>query len=217
MNPKIELVYFKLRGRAELLRLILAYGNLDYTEKNYGFDEWSSIKPTTLFGSLPILTYDGEEIGQSLTIARFLAKKVGIAGKNDLEMAQADMIADYCEDILAKSVPFHFAPDQETKNKLVLEWIDTTVPTFLQNVEKILKKRGGNHFAGSNFTYADLFVTFLMDQVMDKDDYGYKGVPNVDKRFELLDKYPLVKELRNRVRDIPSIKKRLETRPKMDF
>ncbi len=53
----------------------------------------------TPFHSLPVLTWDGEVIGQSMTIARFLAKKVGLDGKTDLEQAKCDAIVDQCVDV----------------------------------------------------------------------------------------------------------------------
>ena len=43
---------------------------------------------------------DGEVIAQSTSIARFLAKEFGLAGKDHLEQAQADMIVDTCNDIV---------------------------------------------------------------------------------------------------------------------
>ena len=47
------------------------------------------------FGKLPVLEYDGKTIAQSRAIARFLARKYELAGKNDIEEAEADMIVDY--------------------------------------------------------------------------------------------------------------------------
>ena len=50
-------------------------------------------------GVMPVLDYDGEVISQSKTIARFLAKEFGIAGKTHLQQAKADMIVDCVTDI----------------------------------------------------------------------------------------------------------------------
>lgn len=58
-------------------------------------------------GQIPILEFDGTTISQSLTIARFLAKEFGLAGKNNLEQAQAEMIIDAGND-LANSKLFNF-------------------------------------------------------------------------------------------------------------
>ena len=51
-------------------------------------------------GTLPVLNYNGQEIGQSLTITRFLAKKAGLAGRNELEEAKASMLVDHSVDLL---------------------------------------------------------------------------------------------------------------------
>ena len=50
-------------------------------------------------GQLPVLEIDGIKIGQSITIARYLANKFKLAGKTDIEKAQADMILDCIQDI----------------------------------------------------------------------------------------------------------------------
>ena len=50
-------------------------------------------------GVVPVLEYDGVKLSQSKTIARFLAKEFGIAGKTNLGQAQADMIVDCLVDV----------------------------------------------------------------------------------------------------------------------
>jgi hypothetical protein len=49
---------------------------------------------------VPELEFDGERIGQSNSIARFLAREYGLAGKNNIEAAQLDAIIDSSADIL---------------------------------------------------------------------------------------------------------------------
>lgn len=52
------------------------------------------------FGQLPALEYDGKVLTQSITIARFLAKENGLAGKNSWETAKADMLVDCIWDFI---------------------------------------------------------------------------------------------------------------------
>ena len=47
-----------------------------------------------------MLEYNGTIIAQSHSIARFLAKEFGLAGKNLIEEAQADMIVDCVSDFV---------------------------------------------------------------------------------------------------------------------
>ena len=55
--------------------------------------------PGMPFGQLPALECDGKVISQSLAIARFLARENGLAGKDNWEAAEADMIADCINDM----------------------------------------------------------------------------------------------------------------------
>ncbi len=43
----IRLTYFDGTGRAELIRLVLAYGKLDYEDRRIGGEQWSRMKPST--------------------------------------------------------------------------------------------------------------------------------------------------------------------------
>ena len=52
------------------------------------------------FGQVPVLEVDGKTIAQSMTIARFLARKYNLAGKNELEEAEADTIVDCVSDAM---------------------------------------------------------------------------------------------------------------------
>ena len=48
---------------------------------------------------MPILEHDGKIFSQSYAIARYLAKKYNLAGKNDYETFKCDEIADAVKDI----------------------------------------------------------------------------------------------------------------------
>ena len=52
------------------------------------------------WGILPALEYDGKKLVQSISIARFVAREFGLAGKNNLEAAQADMLVDCMSDFV---------------------------------------------------------------------------------------------------------------------
>ena len=55
--------------------------------------------PAIPWNQLPCLEYDGKKIVQSISMARFVAREYGLAGKNNLEGAQADMLVDCMSDI----------------------------------------------------------------------------------------------------------------------
>lgn len=50
------------------------------------------------FGQMPILEVDGIRVHQSGAISRYIAKRVGLAGSNDWESLQIDIVADTFND-----------------------------------------------------------------------------------------------------------------------
>ena len=51
------------------------------------------------FGQVPVFEVDGKVLTQSHTIARYLARQHGLAGKTDWEQSQADMYVDCIYDV----------------------------------------------------------------------------------------------------------------------
>lgn len=58
-------------------------------------------------GQMPVLDVDGQKMHQSLSICRWLAKKVGIDGKTDLENYEIDSVVDTVNDF------------RQSKNKII--------------------------------------------------------------------------------------------------
>ena len=104
--------------------------------------------PEMPLGQLPVLVYNGIEISQSMTIAQFLAEQFDLAGKTNLEKAQANMAVDTVRDMVAANSQLMHAPAEQKaaiKEKLATK----VVPNGLQCLEKLLKANGGNFFAGN--------------------------------------------------------------------
>ncbi|VDO98786.1 unnamed protein product [Soboliphyme baturini] len=74
--PTYKLYYFDGRGRAELCRILLAYGNIEYEDVRVSSEEWTKLKPTMPMGQLPVLERDGDMLCKSPVIARFLADTI---------------------------------------------------------------------------------------------------------------------------------------------
>ena len=63
----------------------------------------------TPFGVVPTLQHNGKVAGQSIAIARYLAKKVKLAGNNDWEDLEIDATVDTLHDIkISKTKYFGF-------------------------------------------------------------------------------------------------------------
>ena len=69
-------------------------------------------------GQVPVLYWDGEELAQSAAITRFLARKVGWAGKSDLEFTQADILPVTKTTLRANCQIFAGDPPDEARGHL---------------------------------------------------------------------------------------------------
>lgn len=98
--PSYKLNYFNGRGRAEITRLIFAAAGQTYTDNRVASEDWPALKPESPIGQMPYLEVDGAKLPQSISIARFVARELNLAGKNSLEQAQADAIVDTLMDLV---------------------------------------------------------------------------------------------------------------------
>ena len=102
----IKLEYFPLRYLGETARLILHYAGQEFEDhKTDREKEWDTRKPTTPFGTIPVLTVDGVQIGQSSAVYHYLARRFGLAGKDDLEVATVEALGDYLKDFMSDNLP----------------------------------------------------------------------------------------------------------------
>lgn len=94
--PKYVLHYFNIRGRAEISRLIMVAGKIPFEDSRVQdrVSEWPTKKQDAPIGQLPYLEIDQLKLPQSLTIARYLAREADLAGKTNIEQAQADAVVD---------------------------------------------------------------------------------------------------------------------------
>ncbi len=123
--PNYKLIYFNVRGRAELSRLILNCANVPFEDYRIEHSDWTAIKQgipslkkcecglNNLIGAviiqldmpfkqIPVLEVDGVNLlAQSNTIARYLARQHQLAGQNEWEQSQADMFIDCVYDLHA--------------------------------------------------------------------------------------------------------------------
>merc|ERR1711988_1848395 len=177
-----------------------AHAGVRYIDQRLTTDQFASVKSRLPYGQLPTLKYDGEVICTSMAIARFLAGQFGLAGNTNLERAQADEIVDCVNDLVNKRIKAMFETNEETKIELMKELMSELIPATLGRLETRLKERGGQFFAGNKLTWADLHVFAFFDKM------------RLDNA-ELLDDFPTVKNLLERVEEMPNISRWLQSRP----
>ncbi|XP_006812416.2 hematopoietic prostaglandin D synthase-like [Saccoglossus kowalevskii] len=205
--PSYKLYYFNLRARAEPSRLILAAAGVDYEDVRIKRENWPAEKASGKFplGQMPCLEVDGVMLAQSNAIARYLANEHGLAGKNNMEKARADMIVDTMGDLSPHLVKIIKEQDETKKDELKKEFTSKTLPACNTSLEKLLIQNNGGdgYFVGSELTWADLvFVNHVQRPL--------PGPSSVDA-------FPKLKALYEKVIALPKISEWIEKRPKTDM
>lgn len=201
-----KVYYFDGRGRCEISRLILTAAGQKFEDIRYQENEWPSHKPEMPLGQMPVLEVDGFKLPQSMTIARFLARQFHLAGRDNLEQAKVESVADTTSDLLNKVGSIIWYQEGDEKKRNLDAFFANDLPKHLNNLEILAKaySEGGPFFVGNNLTMADLYVYDVLENVLEID-------------ANVLDKYSWLKANRDEVAKNPKIAEYLKNRPKTPF
>ncbi len=203
---KPTLIYFKARGRAEVIRLVLAEAGVDYDEHPVGKDlPRHEGQPTDLvglreagllpFGAVPVwVDSDGFRLAQSGAIARYLAATHGMVGGTPREQARVEEILGGVDDVrleLRRLVPA--APAD--RPAIVAELTDSFLPRWMGYFDRFLaaNRDGTGFLVGDSLTLADLALYYLLELLP-------------DNRFgAAIDAYPRLAAFARRIAERPRI------------
>ncbi|XP_059143161.1 glutathione S-transferase 1-like [Physella acuta] len=156
MAPKLKLIYFDARSRAEVSRLLLALAGQKYEDVRISKQNWPEEKPKTLFGQVPMLEVDGVLYAQSVAIEAYLAREFNFYGKSPLDQLKVDQVVQLNQEYRAKAMTALKERDEARKAELMKNVKEVESPLYLGFLEKLLKENGTGYFVGSSLTYADI-------------------------------------------------------------
>nr|QHU80030.1 glutathione S-transferase S2 [Bemisia tabaci] len=200
--PKLS--YFPIKALAEPIRFVLSYAGEEFIDHRVIRDDWPAMKPKTPFGKLPILEIDGKVVTQSTAICRYYAKKSGIAGEDDWENLLIDATVGTIDDLRSAIGAYHYDANEETKVKKYDPLVKETIPFYMERLEKQVEENGG-YFVNGKLTWADLWFVGLLDYL------------NSMAKFDITEKYPSIKALKDKVLAVPAIKGWVAKRPATEF
>ena len=170
---KLTLVYFDVPfWRAEVARLSLYIGKIDYEDRRITFDEFQRVKANgkldddTLipFHQFPCLIVDGVSIAQTGAIARFCGKLSGLYPQNDdLLAAQIDQFIDLATDINVLVASTNKIQDKQGREQKRSEIFEQEISRKLSILDKNILEEG-NWILGKEvgLTIADIAIWRLV-------------------------------------------------------
>ncbi|RCN48918.1 glutathione S-transferase protein [Ancylostoma caninum] len=219
-----KVTYFDGRGSAEIIRQIFVLADQEFEDVRLSQEEWPMHKSEMPFGQMPVLEVDGKQLGQSLAIVRFLARKFGFAGKSPFEEALVDSIADQWKDFIHEVQPcllivLGFAEGDLEKvakeqflpsSRKFFEYMTKFLrESFFEYMTKFLRESKSGYLVGDSLTFADLYLAESSAEFAKKIPALYDGFAEVKAHAD--------KAHAEKVRSIPALKNWIETRPKTKF
>jgi glutathione S-transferase len=176
---KPMLVYFPSRGRAEVIRLVLAEAGVDYAERRVGKGTPPADgRPTDLaelkadgtlpFGAVPFWEEPGLRLAQSAAIANHLARRHGLRGADAAEEARCDELLGAVDDVRAELRRLATAPP-EGRAAVRAELLTRTLPRWFGDLERYARPRieASGFAVGKSLTVADLALWYLIELAND--------------------------------------------------
>ncbi len=157
--PKLKLTYFDIHGgRAEPARLAMYIGGVDFEDNRISFQQFGDARSSFPFNRVPMLEIDGIELSQCNAILRYVGKLAGLSPTDPLQAAFCDEAMDAVEDIVSKVVATFPIQDEAEKKAARQALADGPITVYLQQLQALLRARGGEYFADGRLTIADLKV-----------------------------------------------------------
>ncbi|XP_054285800.1 glutathione S-transferase-like [Macrosteles quadrilineatus] len=204
MAPKYKLSYFNVKALGEPIRMMLSYMGEEFEDHRFESDEWVKIKPTTPFGKSPVLYVDGNQLCQSRSITRYLGRKAGLAGKDEWEDLQIDMIVDVIDDFRAELAKYEYEKDAQRKAAVKGPLFSEIAPFYLKKIDAVIKNNNG-FLANGKLSWADVYFLGISDYL----SHMYESDIAAD--------YPNIKALLVNVSSLPKIKAWIDKRPATDL
>ncbi|CAD5216306.1 unnamed protein product [Bursaphelenchus okinawaensis] len=181
-----RLLYGDGRGLAEPARMLFNYAKVEFEDdRSTTLANIDQIRHELPFGQVPVLIIDNNvRIAQSKAIFRFLGRKFGLAGKDEVEEALVDSYGDFLADLITNTTNEVSAEDAQS-------YIENKWENYL---DKIVEASGTGFVAKSGVTWVDfLMANFYENSVKSGKDY-IANIKNLKVIHDNVNNLPQLKE-----------------------
>ena len=199
----IILGYWKIRGLAEPIRLIMEHLGVNYKDELYeqgpgpefSRESWLSKKPTLGldFPNLPYLIDSPIKITESLAIIRYICHKFEpkLLGTKLEEWAYVDMLSCVMYDFNQAKGTIMYTADPETVPKRHNELLQEDIKRFAKMLET--KK----YLAGDKLTYVDFICVEGLESINDLMEPIFTTYPSLGRYYKDMMSLPNVHKYKN--------------------
>ncbi|ORX55259.1 glutathione S-transferase [Piromyces finnis] len=195
-----DIYFYKFRGRAEPIRLLLEYVGAKY--KNLHPIDWpSDFKSKIPFGNLPVIVEKdnkGNEfrLVNPQTIIRYIANKYKLSGSNLHETALMDTVGHSYIEAYEQFIKAWSQPNP-IKKELLEKYFTNELAQFIQYHEGFLSdNKCQNFYFGEKMSYVDILCFHFMDRLLEvrRDVFVPAKCPHLWNIYENVRKNPKIQD-----------------------
>ena len=170
-ESQYKLYYFNGNGRAIIIRAILHYSKVNFSDVKITKDDWIKLKKTGKFESedLPVMEHKGKLYSQMHAIEQYLGYIFNIHGKNMEDEYHINSLLDSFDDLF--TIFKHFTwPESEEDKEHIKDYekaFKSKFAFFISVLEKKYKEKG-KYFLGDYFSLADIFIATVLTNFAEK-------------------------------------------------
>jgi len=176
-----NLHYFNTTSRGELIRLIFTVMGQLFTDTRVNIPDWpGNLKAAAPWGGLPYLEVNGNVIGQTKAIIRYVSHEGGLGGRGRFNQALVDSVVETARDVWDNLYAYQMTRNPEAKDA-AREKIKAGLSSTLPHLERFIRKYGQHGYSvGSSLTTADLAIFDAIDQIQSDPS---AGIPDATEGF----------------------------------
>jgi prostaglandin-H2 D-isomerase / glutathione transferase len=158
---KLKLTYFDApTSRGEECRLALVLAGVEFEDNRIAREAWPTVKPTTPFGSVPVLELPGKPaVSQSNAILGHIGRRHGLLPSDDWEAMRLESLMSAAEDLRHAVTRTFGIQDAEELKRLRVELVEGPLRTWAANMEKQIT---GPFAGGEQISVADVKLFVVM-------------------------------------------------------
>ncbi len=206
---QLTLGYWKIRGLAEPIRLLLHYLGIEYKEVLYEFgpapdfnlDSWFNVKYKLGFDypNVPYLIDGDFKMTESNAILRYICEKYKpeLLGETIKEKAYVNMAVGVLADLLSAKAKLMYQGKDCPGN----ENLEKTMKNKLNDLNNFLVKN--KFLAGEKITYPDFLLHEITESIHDLLDPILNQYTNLKRHFETISELPAIKKYKAERESLP--------------
>jgi len=158
------LTYFPIRGRAEVIRLILEEKGIAYECDDIALEDWKNRRKQMPFQVVPVFQDGNFQIAESQAIVRHLARKYQLYGRNEEEATRCDVLNGAIGDGMFELGTLFW--DEEFSSKRDV-FVKKNLNRTLKNFDVYLGSytHANDFCVGDELTFADFLLWNYLDWV----------------------------------------------------